>query len=89
MQPALSDKYQSKNKIVVLVEDDTIISDDKEVAEVFDRFFVTKTESPGIIENDDDISRTEGIIDPIEKSIHIYSHHPSILIIMNQFMNDD
>ena len=59
--------------------DDEIISDDIEVAEIFNRFFVTVTESLGIKENNDNISDTEGILDPIEKSVRRYSNHPSIL----------
>ena len=55
MKPALSDKCQSNNKIV-LVEDDDIISDDIEVAEMFNSFFVMVTESLGIKENIDNIS---------------------------------
>ena len=52
VKPALSDKCQSNNKIV-LVKDDEIISDDIEIAEIFNRFFVTVTESLGIKENND------------------------------------
>ena len=59
MKPALSDKYQSKNKIV-LVEDNEIISDDKKVTEILNHFFITVTES------DDIISWNESIIYPIE-----------------------
>ena len=86
VKPALSDKFQSNNKIV-LVEDDEIISDDIEVAEIFNRFFVTVTESLGIKENNDNISDTEGILDPIEKSVQRYSNHPSILKIKSHFLN--
>ena len=68
VKPVLSDKCQSNNKIV-LVEDDEIISDDIEVAEILNRYFVTVTESLGIKENNDNISDTEGLLDPIEKSV--------------------
>ena len=78
VKPALSDKCQSNNKIV-LVEDDEIISDDIEVEEIFNCFFVTVTESLGIKVNNDNISDTKGILDPIEKSVQKYSNHPSIL----------
>ena len=86
VMPALSEKCQSNNKIV-LVEDDEIISDDIEVAEIFNRFFVTVTESLSIKENNDNISDTEGISDPIEKSVQKYSNHPSILKIKSHFLN--
>ena len=86
MEPALSDKCQTNNTIV-LVEDDKIVSNDIEVAEIFNRFFVTVTKSLGIMENNDNISGTEGILDPIEKSVQKYSNHPSILKIRSHFMN--
>ena len=38
MKPFFSDKLQSKNKIV-LIEDETIISKDVEVAETMNEFF--------------------------------------------------
>ena len=77
MKPALSDKCQNKNKIV-LVEDDEIIYFDVEVAEIFDRFFVTVTESLGIKENNDGISSTEGILNP-KKATTFMKIPPKIL----------
>ena len=50
VKPLLSDKLQSKNKIV-LIEDETIISNDDEVAETMNEFFVSVTDSLGIKEN--------------------------------------
>ena len=47
MKPAVADKCQSNNKIV-LVEDDEIISNDIEVAELLNCYFVTGTESLGL-----------------------------------------
>ena len=38
-------------------------------------------------ENNDNTSDTEGILDPIEKSIQRYSNHPSILKIKSNFLN--
>ena len=52
-------KCQSNNKIVLLQDDETI-SDDTEVAEIFNRFFATVTEPLGIKENNDNIPGTEG-----------------------------
>ena len=87
MKPALSDKRQSNNRIV-LVEYDEFISDYIKVAEIFNRFFITVTESLGMKENND-ISGTEDTLDSIEKSVKKYSNHPSILRIKSHFMNVD
>ena len=77
MKPALSDKCQSNNKIV-LVEDDEIISDDIEVAEIFNRFFVTVTESLGIKEINDNISGTEGILKYDQKLCRVKTYLDAI-----------
>ena len=66
VKPVLSDKGRSSSKIT-LIEDEKIISNDEEVAETLNNYFVTVTDSLGIIENSDIISSTEGASDPIEK----------------------
>ena len=45
MKPFFSDKLQSKNK-KVLIENETIISNDVEVAATMNEFFVSVTDSP-------------------------------------------
>ena len=42
-------------------------------------FFVTVTNSLGINENSNYGNATEGIIDPVDKALHKFSNHPSIL----------
>ena len=49
MKPSFSDKLHSNNKIV-LTEGEKIISNDVEVAETMNEFFVTVTDSLGIDE---------------------------------------
>ena len=73
MKPFFSDKSQSKNNIV-LIEDETIISNDLEVAETMNEFFVSVTDSLGINEN-------SGM------ALHKFSNHPSILKIKDQYQN--
>ena len=85
MKPFFSDKLQSKNKIV-LIEDETIISKDFEVAETMSEFFVS-VDSLGINENSGHENATEGIADPIDKAVHKFSNHPSILKIKEQYQN--
>ena len=86
MKPFFSDKLQSNNKIV-LIEDETIISKDVEVAETMNKFFVSVTDSLGINENSGYENATEGIADPIDKAVHKFSNHPSILKINEQNKN--
>ena len=50
VKPFFSDKSHSQNKIV-LTEGERIISDDVEVAETMNEFFVTVTDSLGINKN--------------------------------------
>ena len=86
VKPLFSDKLQSKNKIV-LIEDETIISNDDEVAETMNEFFVSVTDSLGIKENSGYENATEGITDPIDEAVHKFSNHPSILKIKNHYQN--
>ena len=86
VKPFFSDKSQSKNKIV-LIEDETIISNDLEVAETMNEFFVSVTDSLGINENSGYENATDGITDPIDKAVHKFSNHPSILKIKDQYQN--
>ena len=69
VKPFFSDKLQSKSKIV-LIEDETIISNDVEVAESMNEFFITATDSLGINENSNYENTTEGIIHPVDKAIY-------------------
>ena len=86
VKPFFSDKSQSKNKIV-LIEDETIISNDLEVAETMNEFFVSVTDSLGINKSCGYENATEGITDPIDKAVHKFSNHPSILKIKDQYQN--
>ena len=86
VKPILSDKGRSNSKIT-LIEDEKIISNDEEVAETLNNYFVTSTDSLGITENSDIISSTEGASDPIVKARLKYSNHPSIRKIRNFVQN--
>ena len=88
MEPVLSDKGRSNSKIS-LIENDTIISNDKEVAETLNGYFASITDSLGLTENSKVISSTEGVSDPIDRAIIKYSNHPRIRKIRNFAQNDD
>ena len=77
VKPILSDKGQSNLKIT-LIENDTIISNDKEVAETLNDYFVSITDSLGLKDNSEVVSSTEGVSDPIDRNIIKYFNHPSI-----------
>ena len=64
MKPFISNKNKTKAKIN-LIEDETIISKDEEVAETLNNYFVTVTDSLGLTENKEVITSTEGVMDPI------------------------
>ena len=83
-KPFFSDKSQSQNKIV-LTEGERIISNDVEVAETMNEFFVTVTDYLGINENFSDENATDGITDPVEKAVITFSNHPSILKIKGHY----
>ena len=68
VKPFFSDKSQSQDKIV-LTEGERIISDDVEVAETMNEFFVTVTDSLGINENFIDENPTDQVTDPVEKAV--------------------
>ena len=86
VKPFFSDKSQSQNKIV-LTEGERIISDDVEVAETMNEFFVTVTDSLGINENFIDENLTDEVTDPVEKAVKKFSNHPSILKIKGHYQN--
>ena len=56
-----------------LIDNNTIISNDKEVAEA-----MNDSKSLGLTENREVTKSTNGLSDPIEKAIMKYSKHPSI-----------
>ena len=83
MTPFLSNKGDFQNKII-LIENDEIISDNKEVAQKLNNFFESAVKSLGIIENQSLLSTSNGIDDPIDRIIKKYEIHPSILAIKDK-----
>ena len=66
-KPFFSDKSQSQNK-TVLSEGERIISNDAEVAETINEFFVTVADFLGINENFNNENATDRITDPVKKA---------------------
>ena len=77
VQPLYSDNIKNQSK-KVLVEDDNVIVDDRQVAEIFNNYFATVTETLGIREDFLNVRSMEGIIDPNDIAIEKYANHPSI-----------
>ena len=69
---------------VTLVKDDKIISNDEEIAEIFNNFFVKTVDSLNISQNKDLLSFTGHIVDPVKKPLKKFELHPSILEIKDK-----
>ena len=77
IKPLISDKSSLKSRIT-LVEDVKVVSNESDVAETLNNFFVTITDSLGIIENENIILASEDFSDPIDQIVLKFSRHPSI-----------
>ena len=78
VKPFLSDKGNSSKKIN-LVEGDTIVSEDSEVAEILNTYFSKSVNSLEIQENSYILNSADHLQDPIDKALHKFNAHPSIL----------
>ena len=64
---------------ISLVKDGEIISDDQEVAEIFNQFFINSVNSLEITKNKLLISNTDNLNDPVEIALKKFEQHPSII----------
>ena len=87
VKPFISDKSSSKSRIT-LVEEGKVVSNESDVAETFNNFFVTITDSLGIIENENIILASEDFSDPIDEIVFKFSRHPSIQKIRSLDVNN-
>ena len=92
MKPFLSDKCTYTSKIflsdkctyaskIFLVHNDNVISDDKELADIFNNFFEQTVDNLGIQEyqSDHNIDINSISDDPIDYAIAKYKNQPSII----------
>ena len=77
MKPFFSDKGVN-TKGITLIEGDTIISDDTEVAEILNKYFKTAVEELDIEEPSEYLTDSSTENDPLDKIFVKYAHHPSI-----------
>ena len=83
-KPFFTNKCYS-DEIVSLIEDDTIVQEDHKVAEIFNKYFTTITNSLNIIK-----FKPDYVCNNLEDVIEKFSDHPSILMIrstMNERSN--
>ena len=66
-----------------------VISNDKELVGIFNKFFVNIVPSLGINTNHSFLINTENEDDPIKKAIAKYKNHPSIISIEKFMENSD
>ena len=82
VKPLFSDKVQVPTSLTLL-ENNNLISNDEEVAEVFNNYFANITDALGIKEITENISSVSGLVDPIDIAIKKFSLHPSIIRIQS------
>ena len=82
-----SDKNGYSEKIS-LVDGDTIVSDDKEIADIFSNYFSSVVMGLDIPFNKEFLSNTEGEKNPLKKSILKYKDHPGIQSINSKYLNN-
>ena len=88
VKPLFSNKIRS-TEYITLEENGKIISNDKELARIFNNFFVNKVLNLGINTNHSFLINTDNENDPIEKTIAKYNNHPSIISIKKFMENSD
>ena len=70
--------FTSSNKIS-LVQGNKITSDDKDVAETFNSFFINSVKSLNVSENQMVLTRNSHKTNPLSKVIKKFENHPSII----------
>ena len=88
VKPLFSNRIKS-TEYITLEENGKIISNDKELARIFNEFFVNIVPGLGINTNLSFLINTDNENDPIEKAIAKYKNHPSIISIKKFMENSD
>ena len=88
IKPLFSNKCASKNKIT-LIENDQLLSDNKDVAETSNDFFTNVVQNLGIPENEDLLTDTHRTSDLLFQAIFKYQKHPSIEAIQYAVSNKE
>ena len=86
VQPFFFWKTKNTNKITLVDEDETVISDDQLISEELNQFFKNTTKALNIRENSYLTDKTE-LSDPVNKAISKYKNYPNILLIKDKIIN--
>ena len=87
--PFFSEKSVKKNNKIILTENDRIISDDKEIAEIFEDNFSNVTNFTDIPEYQPPEDTFLSLRDPVLRAVKKYKHHLSILTIKKLMSKKD
>ena len=79
------DKIQAASKIALL-ENEVLLSNDKEVAEIFNEYFVNIPDSLGIIQPKDVLQHIDVFHNPVEFAFKKCSSHQSVKLIYSSIM---
>ena len=77
VKPLFSKSNVKQN--ISLVENENIVTDDKEIAEIFNQFFKKAVSSLGINENKALLTDSSHCKDPVQKALKKFENHPSII----------
>ena len=88
VKPMFSGSSRGSSKIT-LVEKGEIITDDKELAETFNGFFIDAVSSLAIHENRALIDDVSDETDPVHIAVQKFQHHPSIIDIKKHVIVDE
>ena len=84
IQPFFSEKRKISNKITLVDDNDTIVSDDQSISEELNISFKNATKSLNIRQNSYLTDESNEIEDQVKKAIFKYKNHPSIILIKNK-----
>ena len=84
VQPFFSEKRKISNKITLVDDNDTIVSDDQSISEELNISFKNATKSLNIRQNSYLTDESNEIEDQVKKAIFKYKNHPSIILIKNK-----
>ena len=86
LQPMLSDKAKCGSSKTNLVENDEILSTDKEIAEAFNKYFCNAVKSSNLQCDSEHLSDVSDETNPIERAIKKFKNHPSIINISKNIL---
>ena len=87
VKPLFTDKVQTSSSIT-LVENEKIITNDSEIAEIINEFFTNITKTMDIAPGECILVPTNHLLDPVEIAVEKYKYHPSIQKIKDKVKQD-